>query len=148
MHFPERLEDTPFNITQLIHLHINQGIAVIFHFISLFFFQKIINVPLCLFRSLKQPLKRFQIKKLYYMIMLNSHQSWFAVKNGKKSPNQETGLGNRGYLKVMNDPLNHLGSIWYHSEPQGGPLFPKPVFWLELFFCVSYSIAALISDIK
>ena len=29
--------------------------------------------------------------------------SRFAIRNGKKSPNQETGFGNRGHLKVMND---------------------------------------------
>ena len=30
-------------------------------------------------------------------------QSCLAVRSGKKSPNQETGLGNRGCLKVLND---------------------------------------------
>ena len=49
--------------------------------------------------------------------------------------NKTIGLGNRGYLKVLNDTklvlnehesLNHLGSICYHLEP----LFPKPVSWL------------------
>ena len=29
--------------------------------------------------------------------------SLFAVRSDKKSPNQETGLGNRGRLKVLND---------------------------------------------
>ena len=29
--------------------------------------------------------------------------SCLAVRSGKKSPNQETGLGNRGLLKVLND---------------------------------------------
>ena len=29
--------------------------------------------------------------------------SRFTVRNGKKSPNQETGLGNMGHLKVLND---------------------------------------------
>ena len=48
-----------------------------------------------------------------------------AVRNGEKKTEQETGLGNRGRLKVLNDtklvlnehewPLNHLGSIWYMS---------------------------------
>ena len=48
-------------------------------------------------------------------------------KKCQKSPNQETGLGNRGRLKSLNEtklvinehewPLNHLGSIWYHSVP-------------------------------
>ena len=33
----------------LIHFYIKQGIAVIFHFFSFNFFQKLINVPLCLF---------------------------------------------------------------------------------------------------
>jgi hypothetical protein len=31
------------------------------------------------------------------------YQSILAVRNGKKSPNQETGSGNRGRLKVLND---------------------------------------------
>ena len=30
----------------------------------------------------------------------------------------------------MNDPLNHLGSIWYHSESLEIPLFSKPVSFL------------------
>ena len=41
--------------------------------------------------------------------------------------------------------FNHLGSIWYHSEPLG-PLFPKPVSWLGLFFEVSYSKPALATN--
>ena len=78
----------------------------------------------------------------------------------KKSPNQETGFGNKGHMKVQNDIkiiLNdqwshaHLGTNWYHSEPwycsglsehiterpysnQPAPsLFSKPVSWLGLF---------------
>ena len=44
-------------------------------------------------------------------------------KKWQKSPCQETGLGNKGRLKVLNDtklvlnePLNHLRSIGYHSD--------------------------------
>ena len=65
-------------------------------------------------------------------------------KNGKNSPNQYTDLGNRGRLKVLNDnklvlnehewPLNHLGSIWYHSEPSDVPHFPKKILGWD-FFC-------------
>ena len=51
-------------------------------------------------------------------------QSRFALRNVKKSPNQETGLGNWGHLKVFNDiklVLNEhewppLGSNFHHSE--------------------------------
>ena len=53
---------------------------------------------------------------------LNFYQSCIAVRSGKKSSNQETGLGNMGHLKVRNDTklvlnehelsLNCLGSIW------------------------------------
>ena len=38
---------------------------------------------------------------------------------------------------------DHLGSVWYHSEPSEGPLFPKPVTGQELFLAVSYSKPAL-----
>ena len=32
------------------------------------------------------------------------------------------------------DPINHLGSIWYHSEPlERGLVIHKPVTWLGLF---------------
>ena len=35
---------------------------------------------------------------------LSKYQSWFAVINGKKSPNQETGFGGqKGNLQVIND---------------------------------------------
>ena len=33
----------------------------------------------------------------------------------------------------MNEPLNHLHSIWYHSTPQEVP-FPQPGFLVETFF--------------
>ena len=49
-------------------------------------------------------------------------------KKWQKSLNQETGLGNRGHLKVLNNTklvLNdHLGLIWYYSEQ---------VSWLGFF---------------
>ena len=40
---------------------------------------------------------------------------------------------------------DHLGSVWYHSEPSEGPygLFSKPVTGQELFFAVTYSKLAL-----
>ena len=34
----------------------------------------------------------------------------------------------------MSDPLNHLGSIWYHSEPLEVPYFPNQFLGLD-FFC-------------
>ena len=33
----------------------------------------------------------------------STRASWFAVRNGKKSPSQETGLENRGPLEFLND---------------------------------------------
>ena len=39
----------------------------------------------------------------------------------------------------MSDPLSHLGSF----RGSRGPLFSKPVFWLGLFFAVSYNKPAL-----
>ena len=36
----------------------------------------------------------------FHIILLNSN---LAVRSGKKSQGQETGLGNRGLLKVLND---------------------------------------------
>ena len=62
-------------------------------------------------------------------------------KQWQKSPNQETVYGDRGHLKVLfntkwvlNDLFNHLGSIWYHSEPLQMPYFPNQFFGLD-FFC-------------
>ena len=36
----------------------------------------------------------------------------------------------------MSDPLNHLESIWYHSEPSDVPYFEnllRPISWFGLF---------------
>ena len=36
----------------------------------------------------------------------------------------------------MSDPLNHLGSIWYHSEPSDVPYSEnllRPISWFGLF---------------
>ena len=33
----------------------------------------------------------------------------------------------------MSDPLNHLGSIWYHSEPSDVPYFPNQFLALDVF---------------
>ena len=61
-------------------------------------------------------------------------------KKQQKSPRQETGFGDRGSLKVLNDtklvlsdPLNHLRSIWYHSEPSGVPYSPNQFLALDFF---------------
>ena len=54
---PEICQDPPIcgqdDLVLLIHFYINQGIAVIFQFFSLDFFQKLLNVPLRLFRTLE-----------------------------------------------------------------------------------------------
>ena len=74
-------------------------------------------------------------------------------KKQQKSPNQETGLGNRRHLKVLNDTklvlnehesdrFNHLGSIWYHSEPSDVSYSPNQFLVMD-FFAASYSKAAL-----
>ena len=42
----------------------------------------------------------------------------------------------------MSDPLNHLGSIWCHSEPLEFPYSPKQFLGWD-FFAVSYSKPAL-----
>ena len=49
------------------------------------------------------------------------YYSCLAVRSDKKSLNQETGLGNRGFLKVLNDTK---------FRTFGCPLFPKPVSWM------------------
>ena len=65
----------------------------------------------------------------------------------KKSPKQETSLGNRGRLKVLNDtklvlneqewPINNLGSICYQSEPSDVPFSWNQVLGWD-FLAVSY----------
>ena len=42
----------------------------------------------------------------------------------------------------MSDPLNHLGSIWYQSEPSDVPYSPNQYLALD-FFAASYSKIAL-----
>ena len=35
----------------------------------------------------------------------------------------------------LNYSHDHLGSVWYHSEPSEGPYFPKPVLnWSGTIF--------------
>ena len=73
----------------------------------------------------------------------------------KKSPNQETDLGNRGHLKVLNDtklflnvhelPLLSLRINLVSFRTFRHPLFPKPVSWLGLFFATSYSKTAALT---
>ena len=66
------------------------------------------------------------------------------VRNGNKSPNQETGFGNRGHLKVLklNWSLMIKGGHSYSFRTNlvsfrtfRYPLFPKTVSWLGLFCC-------------
>ena len=62
----------------------------------------------------------------------------------KYKKGQETGLRNRKHPKVLNDtklvlnvnewPPNHLGSIWYHSEPSDVPYSPNQFLAVD-FFC-------------
>ena len=43
----------------------------------------------------------------------------------------------------MSDPFyNHLGSIWYHSEPLESPI-PQTSILTGIFFATSYSKSAL-----
>ena len=61
---------------------------------------------------------------------------FFVVRNSKKSPDQETGSGNRVYLKVLNDAklvLNEHKLLPYSFRSLGRPLFPKPASWLGVF---------------
>ena len=46
----------------------------------------------------------------------------------------------------MSDPLNHLGSIWYHSEPSEVPYSPNQYFDRD-FFPTSYSKPALVINL-
>ena len=61
------------------------------------------------------------------VILEQSTKAGFAVRNGKKSPNQETGLGNKGPLEALNDTKlileghAHLGPIWHYSESSDVP---------------------------
>ena len=78
------------------------------------------------------------------------YQSQFAVRNSKKSPNQETVLGIRRPLDAlidtkmnMSDSFNHSGSIWYQSEPLEVSYF-QTRFLVWTFFAVSYSKLALV----
>ena len=61
----------------------------------------------------------------YVLFLLLEH---CCCKKQQKIPRQETDLGDKGSLKFLNDnklvlsdPLNHLRSSWYHSEPSGVP---------------------------
>ena len=74
-------------------------------------------------------------------------------KKQQKSPNQETGLGNRGHLKVLNDiklilnehesPPHNFRFNLVSFKASRGPLFQKPSFLVWTFFAVSYSKPAL-----
>ena len=63
-------------------------------------------------------------------------------KRQKKSPGQETGLGNRELLNDTKLLLNDLGPIFYNSEPSDVPYLPNHFLALE-FFAASYSNIAL-----
>ena len=76
--------------------------------------------------------------------MLSLTMNGLAERSCKKSTRQETGMRNRGCLKVLNDTkllLNehecpliiYLGSIWYHSEPSDVPYSPNQFRALDFF---------------
>ena len=44
----------------------------------------------------------------------------------------------------LSDPLNHIGSIWYHSEPLEVPHSPNQFLGWD-FFAISYSKPALVN---
>ena len=48
----------------------------------------------------------------------------------------------------MSNPLNHLGSVLYHSEALEILYSPKQVTGHELFFAASYSKLALAEQMK
>ena len=52
-------------------------------------------------------------------------------KKWEKSPNQETGLGNRGHLKVLNNTNMMTNLVSFRTLRR--PLFTKPVSWLGYF---------------
>ena len=72
------------------------------------------------------------------------HYSHLAVRSGKLCSNQETGLGNRGYLKVLNDnklvlnehewPTSQIINDWYHSKHSYVPYSQKRFLGWD-FFC-------------
>ena len=71
-------------------------------------------------------------------------------KQQKKSPNQETGVGNRGLLEALNDTkliLNDLRGSLILTKDQLGIIKMSPIpqtsFLVETFFVVSYSKPAL-----
>ena len=80
-------------------------------------------------------------------IFVKLHLERLAVRNNKRSPNQETGLGielgtSECSERYQIDPkwlkgslmLNaHLGPIWYHSEPSDVHYSPNQFLALDFF---------------
>jgi hypothetical protein len=89
------------------------------------------------------------LSKCTYEVKIQVHEKMFttfhciAVRNVKKSPGQETGLGNRGCLKVLKDtklvlnkhewPPSSFKIIMVSFRTFKCPLFPKPVSCPGLF---------------
>ena len=92
---------------------------------------------------------------IYWVLLKNDDMKWSwniiyelepscCTKRQKKSPGQETGLGNRGRQKVLNDAKLMLNDQGGHScsfrtnlvsfRTFRRPLFPKPVSCPGLFF--------------
>ena len=63
----------------------------------------------------------------------------------KNSPDQETGLGNRGHLKVINDTKWDINKREWPPQSFSINLVSFRVSWLGLFFAVSYCKLALVS---
>ena len=73
--------------------------------------------------ALKFILYQHDVLLMYTCITLCIGTYFLAVKSGKKRPTQDTGLGDRGLLKALNDTklILHLKVIWYCSEPSDVP---------------------------
>ena len=109
-----------------------------------------LNISLSMYRKKDRKKWHFLHRKKYlwffdsFTILLESIlyriYSRFALRNDKKfQPRNWLWMIPNWSQMSMSDQLNHLESIWYHSER----LFHKPVSWLGPFFAVSYSKPAL-----
>ena len=76
----------------------------------------------------------------YHLMGMNQLEPPCCKKRPKKYQYQETGLGNRGHLKVLKDTKIikgvihvYLGPIWYHSEPSDIPYSPNQFLGWDIF---------------
>ena len=75
------------------------------------------------------------------LLTILMYWSSLAVRSGKKSPNQETGFGNRRRLKDLNDTKLVL------NEHETSPI-SQTSFLVGTFFAVSYCKTALTNFCK